>query len=214
MSDQKLYACNESMWSVALRYQALCPLVDFSGIVELRCMVASQVKTGDFILRSGERSDVFVDIRPLVLSQDLLRIVSEFAHLLFHIRTQGQAPWLYDMVYCGVPRGGTPIATGLTMLAGELGFSRRQITLTPRIEVNGLGFETDGELDATRPVVLIEDVSTTGGSVDRAAHALDVLGLKVVHVLSVVDRQPDRLDPIPRSCLFTLDEVRPSNPTR
>jgi orotate phosphoribosyltransferase len=53
---------------------------------------------------------------------------------------------------------------------------------------HGTGKLIEGNLRAGDPVVVIEDVITTGGSAERAVKAVKAVGGQVLGVLAVVDR--------------------------
>ena len=58
-----------------------------------------------------------------------------------------------------------------------------------------------GETLAGRRVVVVEDVTTTGGSAVKAAEAIRAAGGVIVRVITVVDRQEGAAEAFAAACL-------------
>jgi orotate phosphoribosyltransferase len=93
----------------------------------------------------------------------------------------------------GLEMGAVPIAIAVAMKSRVRG-SRRIGTFFVRKEVKDHGSRrlieglAEGESLAGRPVVVLEDVTTTAGSAMKAINALREAGARIVAVVTVVDR--------------------------
>lgn len=141
----------------------------------LEALRRTAVKRGDFTLASGKRSDYYINLKEAYTDPGVLRLITrEMAGLLKEVEIDRIA---------GVAVGGVPLATALSL---ELGVP----FLIVRKERKGYGtdVEVEGGLREGEEVVLVEDVTTTGGSALAAAEALERKGGRCRKVLVVVDR--------------------------
>ena len=134
-------------------------------------------------LASGRESDFFIDCKQAVLTGE--------GHVLVG-RLMLAA--LEDLPRCdavaGVELGGCPLASAVSLTSGLGG--RALPALYVRKEVKDHGsrrlVEGDRALVPGMPVVILEDVVTTGGSTLKAVDKLRQAGAKVVGVVALVDR--------------------------
>jgi uridine monophosphate synthetase len=141
------------------------------GLLEAGC-----IKFGNFTLKSGLQSPIYIDLRQIITYPKLLEQVGA-AYL----------PLLKDLKFdriAGLPYAAIPIATAIS-LAGN------SPMITPRKEVKTYGTkaEIEGEYHAGEIVVVIDDLATTGGSKFEAIEKLTGVGLIVKDVVVLVDRQ-------------------------
>lgn len=141
------------------------------GLLEAGC-----IKFGDFTLKSGLQSPIYIDLRQLVSRPSLLRQVGE-AYL----------PTLKQLKFdrlAGLPYAAIPIATAIS-LAGNYPM------IYPRKEAKSYGTkaEIEGEYHTGETAVIIDDLATTGGSKFEAIEKLTGAGLVVKDVVVLVDRQ-------------------------
>ncbi|XP_052532081.1 uridine 5'-monophosphate synthase [Tympanuchus pallidicinctus] len=139
---------------------------------------AGAVRFGDFVLRSGIASPVYVDLRGLASRPPLLRLVAD---LLF--QAAKDTALQYDCV-CGVPYTALPLATIIS--------SENQIPmLIRRKEAKDYGTKrlVEGTINPGETCLIIEDVVTSGSSVLETAEVLRKEGLKVTDAVVLLDRE-------------------------
>jgi uridine monophosphate synthetase len=152
-----------------LSNQLLSILAD--GLLSAGC-----IRFGDFTLKSGLQSPIYIDLRQLVSRPSLLRQVGEaYLPILKQLN--------FDRL-AGLPYAAIPIATAIS-LAGNYPM------IYPRKEVKTYGTkaEIEGEYHAGETAVVIDDLATTGGSKFEAIEKLTGAGLLVKDVVVLVDRQ-------------------------
>jgi len=137
------------------------------------------VRFGDFTLRSGQRSPIYIDLRLLVSYPTVLRQVAQaYARLL-----RSNWDFKFDRL-AAIPYAALPIGTAVSL---ELGCP----LIYPRREVKGHGTRraVEGEFQKGERVVVLDDLITTGASKLEAIAPLEELGLQVEDVVVLIDRE-------------------------
>jgi uridine monophosphate synthetase len=145
------------------------PLAD--GLLEAGC-----VKFGEFTLKSGLKSPIYIDLRRLVTYPQLLaQVASAYQPVLEKLK--------FDRL-AGLPYAAIPIVTAISLQAGYP-------VIYPRKEIKTYGTkaEIEGEYQAGETAVVVDDVTTTGGSKFEGIEKLTNAGLKVKDVVVLIDRQ-------------------------
>jgi orotate phosphoribosyltransferase len=135
------------------------------------------VVPGQVTLSSGLQADYYVDLRRVTLHHEAAPLIGRLVREL-------TADWSYQAVG-GLTLGADPVAAAVLHAPGPPvdAFVVRKST-----KQHGLQRRIEGPDVAGRPVLAVEDTSTTGASVLTAVAALREAGADVIGVATVVDR--------------------------
>lgn len=140
-----------------------------------KAILRSAYLEGDFVLRSGRRSRYYLDKYLFTTKPDILGAMAD--------EMAGMLPEGVQRI-AGTVLGAVPLATALSLRTG-----------IPSIIVRKAGKDygtqnvIEGEWEAGEKVVLVEDVLTTGGAALAAAENLRRVGMNVLGVTGVIDRE-------------------------
>jgi orotate phosphoribosyltransferase len=162
---------------------------------------------GDFVLRSGRRSDYYLDKYRFSTQPDLLRALGAAI-------ASAVAEYEPDAVRLAAPElGAVPLAAAASLESG-MPF----VIVRGAAKTYGTGNRLEGPFEAGERVCLVEDVVTAGGAALEAVEALREAGLVVSTVVCVVDREEGGADALARAAvrlrpLFSASEVKAATPT-
>lgn len=143
------------------------------------------VVRGRVTLASGRQADYYVDLRRVTLHHEAAPLVGQV--LLDRLVALGLGPGRIDAVG-GLTLGADPIATALLHTAASRGLALDAFVVRKQAKDHGLQRRIEGPDVAGRRVVVLEDTSTTGGSVLTAVEAVREAGGDVLAVAVLVDR--------------------------
>ena len=163
-----------------------------------RDLVKVSYLKGDFILRSGKRSNRYFDKFLFETDPALLHRIGQHLAALVPKATQRlAAPEL-----------------GAVLLGGALSMETGLPLVLVRKEPKGYGTskQIEGRFEPGERITVVEDVVTTGGDSMRSAQVLRDAGLDVIHLVVVLDRGEGgedniRAAGIPYSPLFRIQDL-------
>jgi orotate phosphoribosyltransferase len=136
---------------------------------------------GDFVLRSGKRSNYYLDKYLFETDPEVLRGIVH--HMAMMIRNQLATGEEYQRL-AAPELGGVVLGAGLSL---ELGLP---LVLVRKLSKDyGTGKRIEGRYLQGEKVALVEDIVTSGGAAISAAEALREAGLLVEDLFCVVDRE-------------------------
>ena len=155
--------------------------------------------TGDFLLRSGQRSNEYFD-KYLFGSDPVL--LKEIAVQMKEIIPEDTE------VLAGLEMGAVSIATALSLATGiEAAFVRKTAKSYGTCKL------AEGADIKGKQVCVIEDIVTTGGQVIESVRELRLAGASVEHVLCVIQRNENAMDILAKERLklipaFTMEYIK------
>jgi orotate phosphoribosyltransferase len=130
------------------------------------------VEFGDFTLASGARSSYYIDIKAATTDPTVLAAIG---------KTIAER-WDFDVV-AGVAVGAVPIAVAVSLASG-----RPYAIIRKDEKDHGKTGTIIGDVDGMH-VLLVEDVTTSGGSALYGLETLRAAGAHVDQAVTVVDRE-------------------------
>ena len=186
--------------------------MDGSGSVverdQLRALLLERsVRFGEFILASGKRSSYYIDARLTTMSGKGQALIGRVGlRLLDDLRWQPEA-------LGGLTLGADPIAYAIAHAATLDGRTLDAFTVRKEAKAHGAGRLVEGGFQPGMPVVIVEDVITTGESALRAVQAIREGGGRILGVLALVDREEGGRERIEQeglavAAMFRASELR------
>lgn len=131
------------------------------------------LRFGEFTLASGRTSTYYVDVKRASTRPDVL---GEIAQRLAAYAEDA------DLV-AGMAVGAVPLATAVSLESG-----RPFLVVRKNTKEHGTGARIEGAYEEGQRVLVVEDVTTTGGSAVETVRVLRDAGLQVDTCVTVVDR--------------------------
>ena len=135
---------------------------------------------GKVTLASGKQADYYVDLRRVTLD-------GAAAPLVGRVLLDLVADWAFEAAG-GLTLGADPVAVAMLHAAHARGRRLDAFVVRKESKAHGLQRRIEGTEVAGRPVLVVEDTSTTGGSVMQAVEAVREAGGQIVGVVTLVDR--------------------------
>ncbi|HEX5234899.1 MAG TPA: orotate phosphoribosyltransferase [Silvibacterium sp.] len=182
----------------------------------LHLLARISFKLGDFTLSSGGRSDYYIDCRITTLHAEGGRLTGLAILDLLHQHqlqpaavgglTLGADPVVSNVATASAWRAhehpGSPLIHGFLVRKAE--------------KAHGTGRRIEGFFEEGAPVLIVDDVCTTGASTVTAIHAAREAGMKVIAAVCLAEREEAKGRPAveyacegaPFLSLFTANDVR------
>ena len=159
---------------------------------------AGAVRFGDFTLASGEKSDVYIDVKKAW--PDPQRLATLSRALAARAGTEDRL--------AGMELGAVPLVVAVALQTG-----RPYVVLRKVAKEHGTRQPFEGEVPPGSRVLLIEDVTTTGGSSLRSIEIIRGAGGIVDRALVVLDREHGAVERLAAvgvrlEALVTFSELR------
>lgn len=146
------------------------------------------VKVGEFKLRSGEMSKYYFDMKNLVSYPELLKRVGDAIYEHF---IAGNCDLL-----CGIPIGSIPLCSYISTT-----YDIPMIMVRPSVKNYGIRDNIVGEYKSTDRCIVIDDVITSGGSIEEVVEVLNDK-VNLVGGVVIVDREQGYKCSIPVESLY------------
>lgn len=139
----------------------------------------------EVVLSSGKRSSFYIDCKQVSLHAEGHFLVGQ----LFRAAIAEAAP--EARAVGGLTLGADPLVSATALVSFMAGQPLHGFLVRKEAKGHGTGkwLEGWGNLRPDMPVVILEDVVTTGASTLRAVERARDAGLRVVHVVALVDRE-------------------------
>jgi len=146
------------------------------------------VKIGDFTLSSELKSDFYIDCKEILLNSDIMKwssvcVMKEF----INITSENKLISFYDGYYislAGVTSGADPIVCGIVS-----NFNVNGLFIRKKEKGYGTKKLIEGKYEEGGNVIIVDDVLTTGESIQYAYDVLIDHKLIPIGVIVLVDRQ-------------------------
>ena len=138
------------------------------------------IQFGDFTLASGKKASFYLDCRKVTLD-------GHGANLIAHGILDQIEDDLPDAVG-GMAIGADPITAAVITVGWQRNLNLNGFIVRKQPKDHGTTQMVEGPVEPGQRVILVEDVTTTGGSSLRAATYCQDYGLKVDRVISIIDR--------------------------
>jgi orotate phosphoribosyltransferase len=137
-------------------------------------------RRGRIVLASGRESDFYFDMKPAMLDPDGAGLLAD---LILHELDGVKAECVG-----GLEMGAVPLIAPVAMRGSAFGRYLPGFFVRKTVKDHGTKKRIDGADITGKTVVILEDVTTTGGSAMDAVKAVEEAGAKVALVLSILDR--------------------------
>ena len=164
------------------------PNLIIGDLIENNC-----IKIGSFKLKSGEISKYYFDMKNIVSYPNIVKNIGD---LMYQIINKEECD-----IICGVPIGGLPVCSYISTK-----YDIPMIMVRDEVKTYGTNKQIEGTYKPTDKCIIIEDVITSGQSVQKV---IDILKDKVnvVGVVVIIDRQQSYTCSLPVNSLITKTDI-------
>lgn len=134
------------------------------------------VKFGEFTLKSGMKSPIYIDLRIIISYPKILKMISNaMVDIAKNLK--------FDVI-AGIPYTALPIATAISLDQNwPMVYARKEV------KDYGTKKKIEGIYKEGQTALIIDDLITTGGSKFETAEPFEASGLKITDFIVLVDRE-------------------------
>ncbi|CCE03114.1 orotate phosphoribosyltransferase [Bradyrhizobium sp. STM 3809] len=140
---------------------------------------------GEVTLASGRKSDFYFNLKPTMMDPEGATLLAELTYEA--LKDDG-----YDLIG-GLEMGAVPLAGAIAQISWIKGHPIAAFFVRKKPKEHGAKLAIEGltrdETLAGKRIVVVEDVTTTGGSAMKAVETLREAGAEVSLVFTMVDRE-------------------------
>ena len=183
----------------------------------LHLLARLSFRAGEFRLASGTVSSYYIDCRVTTLHADGARLTGLAMLELF------EKHGLRPAAVGGLTLGADPVVSAIA-LTSALGLREKPVhgfVVRKGEKEHGMRRRIEGFLETDAPVVVVDDVCTTGGSTIEAIEAARQAGMRVIGAACLVVREQAGAEAVrealagePFLHLFTADDLRAAHISR
>lgn len=137
-------------------------------------------RRGRVVLASGKESDYYFDMKPAMFDPDGAELMADL--ILQEIQD------VMAEAVGGLEMGAVPLIAPVAMKSPAHGRYLPGFFVRKEVKDHGTQKRVDGTDIAGKSVIILEDVTTTGGSAMDAVKAVEDAGARVALVISILDR--------------------------
>ncbi len=155
-------------------------------LIETNC-----IQIGCFVLKNGQTSKYYYNMKNLISFPELLKKIGDKIY-----EQLGE----FDII-CGIPYGGLPIATYISVT-----YNKPMIIVRDEEKKYGTKKQIEGNYNSNNKCVIIDDVITTGNSIENILNILKT-EVNVVKCYAIFDRQQNYNTSMRVDSLFCKNDV-------
>jgi orotate phosphoribosyltransferase len=166
-------------------------------------------REGDFTLASGMKSDYYVDLRLITMHQR----GSLLTGVMFYDAIRETLVSREDVGITGMTMGADPIITATALVAELEGVTLHPFYTRKEAKGHGTGRALEGYVESVKTAIVVEDVSTTGGSALKTVEFVREAAIEPLSVIVLLDRMEGARENVEAAGLsfkpvFTIEDVR------
>ena len=175
----------------------------------LHLLAKLSFRLGEFTLASGAKSSYYIDCRVTTLHAEGARLTGLALFDLLEARK------LHPAAVGGLTMGADPVVTAVSLTSAGTERPMHGFLVRKGEKTHGAKRRVEGFLEPGAPVVVLDDVCTTGGSTIEAIEAARQAGMRVIGAACLVVRESagakaveEALGGEPCLHLFTAEDIR------